>query len=157
MSRDMGQMYFERFQAWATSLSDDDFRQIVYAPKGILNRQEIRKLSGISEQAIKKNPNIKEALRSLEDQLRDRGVLPPLTETGREAQIGPKLYDKTANQATRDSKHVAQLELSNYDLKVRIAEFEKEVEELRSQLASSKESIEAVKDGLTVFTLCPSN
>ena len=40
-------------------MSDDDFRQIVYSPKGILNRQQIKKLAGLSDQAIKKNENVK--------------------------------------------------------------------------------------------------
>jgi hypothetical protein len=136
-------------------MSDDGFRQIVYAPMGILNRQEVKKLAGLSDQAIKKNVRVRAELSQLEDQLRARGVLPPLTESGEKARDGAKLYDKTAKKSVMDSHRVAQLESSNHDLKVRILELERQVEELRSKLTSSKETVEAVKDGLMVFTQCP--
>lgn len=47
--QEQGQIYLERFREWIKSMSDDDFRQIVYSPKGILNRQQIKKLAGLSE------------------------------------------------------------------------------------------------------------
>ena len=56
--QEQGQIYLERFREWIKSMSDDDFRQIVYSPKGILNRQQIKKLAGLSDQAIKKNENV---------------------------------------------------------------------------------------------------
>jgi len=157
MSKAQGQVYLERFRAWSSSMSDDDFRQIVYAPMGILNRQEIKKLAGLSDQAIKKNANVKDELKDLEDRLRERGVLPSLTASGDKAQSAAKLYDKTAKKSGMDSQRVAQLESSNYDLKVRISALEKEVEVLRSKLASSRETVEAINDGLVVFTQCPMN
>jgi chromosome segregation ATPase len=157
MSQEMGQVYLERFRVWAASMSDDDFRQIVYAPNGILNRQEIKKLADISDQAIKKNVNVKQELKALEDRLRERGILPSLTESAKKAQSGAKLYDKTAKKSAMDSQRVAQLESANHDLKVRISKLEKEVEVLQSKLASSKETVEAINDGLVVFTQCPTN
>ena len=155
MSKEMGQVYLERFRAWADSMSDDDFRQIVYVPRGILNRQEIKEQSGLSDQAIKKNPNVKEELKALEDRLREREVLPPLTEAGVKAQAGPKLYDKDARKSSMDAQRAAHLESSNHDLKVRVAELEKEVKELRARLSTSQETVEAVTDGLAAFALCP--
>jgi len=157
MSKEQGQVYLERFMAWSASMSDDDFRQIVYAPMGILNRQEIKKLAGLSDQAIKKNANVKAALKDLEDRLRKRGVLPPLTESGQKAQAGAKLYDKTAKRSSIDSQRVAQLESTNHDLQVRIEKLEKENNALRAKLASSKETVEAINDGLVVFSQCPMN
>ncbi|MFL1484788.1 VPA1267 family protein [Marinobacter sp. LN3S78] len=155
MSQERGQIYLERFQAWSASMSDDDFRQIVYGPMGILNRQEIKKLAGLSDQAIKKNANVKQALKDLEDSLRERAVLPPLTDSGKKAQAGAKLYDKTARRSSADSQRLAQLESTNHDLQVRIEKLEKENEALRSKLASTSETVEAIKDGLVVFTQCP--
>jgi len=70
----------EKFRAWAASMSDDDFLNIVYAPTGGLNKQEIKKLLGLSYQAIKKNAGVVSALKELESELRESGVLPPLTE-----------------------------------------------------------------------------
>jgi chaperonin cofactor prefoldin len=157
MSKEMGQVYLERFQAWAASMSDDDFRQIIYAPKGILNRQDIKKLAGISDQAIKKNANVKSELSCLEEGLRERGVLPALTEQAKQVEGGPKLYDKTAKRTVMDSQRLAQLESVNHDLKVRVSELEKQVEELQSKLGSAKETVEAINDGLSVFTQCSMN
>jgi len=157
MSKEQGQIYLERFTAWSASMSDDDFRQIVYVPKGILNRQEIKKLAGLSDQAIKKNAKVKAALKDLEDGLRDRGILPPQTESGKKVQAGSKLYDKTAKQSSIDSQRVAQLESKNHDLQVRIEKLEQENEALRAKLASSRETVEAINDGLVVFTQCPMN
>lgn len=157
MSKEKGQEYLDRFNAWSASMTDDDFRQIVYAPKGILNRQQIKKLAGLSDQAVKKNAKVVEALRLLEDRLRKRGVLPPLTDAGEKAKSEPKLYDKTSKRSSSDSQRVAKLESTNHDLQVRIEKLEKENEALRSKLASSKETVEAVNDSLTVFTQCPMN
>lgn len=157
MSKEQGKIYVERFKSWSESMSDDDFRQIVYAPMGILNRQEIKKLAGLSDQAIKKNANVKEALKDLEDGLRERGILPQLTEAGNKAQSGAKLYDKTAKRSSMDRQRVAQLESTNHDLQVRIEKLEKDNEVLRSKLASSKETVDAINDGLMVFTQCPMN
>lgn len=157
MSKEQGQIYVERFKAWSESMSDNDFRQIVYALMGILNRQEIKKLAGLSDQAIKKNVKVREALKDLEDALRERGILPQLTDAGNKSQAGAKLYDKTATRSSMDSRRVAQLESINHDLQVRVEKLEKENEVLRSKLASSKETVEAINDGLMVFTQCPKN
>lgn len=157
MSKEKGREYLEKFRAWAASMSDDDFLNIIYAPTGGLNKQEIKKLAGLSDQAIKKNAGVVSALKELESELRDRGVLPPLTEQGEKAQSGPKLFDKKAHSASMDAQRVAHLESDNHDLRVRIDKLEKENEALRSKLCSSKETIEAITDGLAVFTQCPSN
>jgi len=157
MSKEMGQVYLERFQDWAESMSDDDFLQMVNATTGRLNREEIKKRAGISEQAIKKNGNVKSELADLEEELRKRGVLPLLTEAAKQVEAGPKLYDKNAKRAAMDSRRVAQLEAVNHDLKVRVSDLEKQVEELQSKLGSAKETVEAINDGLSVFTLCPMN
>jgi hypothetical protein len=137
-------------------MSDDDYRRIVYAPMGILNRQEIKKLAGLSDQAIKKNAKVKAELRSLENGLRARGVLPPLTVTGEKAQTEPKLYDKAAKRTGMDSRRMALLESENHDLKVQVEKLQKENERLHSKLASSRETVDAITDGLTVFMQCPS-
>lgn len=155
MSKEIGQVYLERFRIWSGTMSDDDFRRIVYAPMGILNRQQIKKHAGLSDQAIKKNASVKQELKNLEDRLRARGVLPPLNDSGKKARAGVKLYDTTAQKSETNSERVAKLESSNHDLRARISELEKEVVKLRSRLASNRETVEAVKDGLMVFTQCP--
>jgi predicted RNase H-like nuclease (RuvC/YqgF family) len=96
------------------------------------------------------------ALKALEDELRERGILPELASAGVKEESGSKFYDKAANKSLMDAQRVAQLESLNHDLKVRVTELEKEIEVLRSKLASSRETVEAVGDGLSVFLQCPS-
>ena len=124
MSQEQGQLYVNAFRAWAATMSDDDFQQIVFAPKGILNRQEIKKLSGLSDQAIKKNATVKEELKQLEDRLRARKVLPPLTETAQARQSEPKRYDPSVNRKALESKRLSALEQENIELKARVATLE---------------------------------
>ena len=152
MSKEQGKIYFENFDKWAESMSDDDFRQIVYAPSGSLNRQDIKKLAGVSDSAIKHNEQVVAALKALEDGLRERGILPPLTENGSSPE--PKLYDPSSRKSGLDAQRVAHLESANHDLKVRVEALEKENEALRSKLASSAETVEAISDGLSIFEAC---
>lgn len=156
--QEQGQIYLERFREWVNSTSDDEFRQIVYAPKGILNRQHIKKLAGISDQAIKKNENIKAELRDLENELRkpERGVLPPLTEAGEESLAAPKLYDASALRSGLDHRRLGKLEAENQDLRVQVERLRRENEELKAKMVSSQETVDAVNDGLMVFLKCPS-
>jgi len=156
MSKEQGDVYLNKFRAWKASMSDDDYRKIVYAPMGILNRQEIKKMAGLSDQAIKKNAKVKTELQALENDLRVRGVLPPLTEKGEKAQAEPKLYDKSAKRSGMDSRRVALLEAENHDLKAQVEKLQKESELLHSKFASSRETVDAITDGLTVFMQCPS-
>ena len=156
MTQETGQVYLEKFRAWKDSMSEDHFRQIVYAPRGILNRQQIKKLAGLSDQAIKKNPNIKAELQNLENDLRDLGVLPPLTELGEQEREEPKLYDRSVGQSKIDSTRVAQLEASNHELQVKVEKLQKENANLKEQLALHKETVDAIDDGLAVFKQCPS-
>lgn len=67
------------FQSWVATQTDDDFKQIIF--RGQLNRGEVAKAIGIGKSALRQNPAIKSALENLEQSLRDRGVLPELTET----------------------------------------------------------------------------
>lgn len=124
MSQEQGQRYVNAFREWAATMSDDAFQQIVFAPKGILNRQEIKKLSGLSDQAIKKNATVKEELKQLEDRLRKRGVLPPLTETAQARQPEPKRYDPSVNRKALESRRLSALEQENIELKARVATLE---------------------------------
>lgn len=157
MSKEQGQRYVDMFEAWAATMTDEDFIQIIYSPMGILNRQEVKKLSGISDQAIKKNPRVKTALSKLEDELRGKGVLPPLSESAKAKQGKPKLYDKNSEQKSRDLMRVSDLEATNHDLRVKVQALEGKIKRLEAQLATNGETIEAVDECHAVFALCPSN
>lgn len=110
------------FQTWASTQSDDDFRQIIH--RGQLNRGEIAKATGFAKSALRQNPAIKEALDKLESDLRERGVLPP--ETG-EKDDAPKLYDHEAPRRMRDAQKNSQLEREVIELRAKVTELETEL------------------------------
>jgi hypothetical protein len=110
------------FQSWVATQTDDDFKQIVF--RGQLNRGEVAKAIGIGKSALRQNPAIKTALENLEQNLRDRGVLPELTETAQAQRSEPKRYDPSVNQRAMESRRLSVLEQENIELKARVATLE---------------------------------
>jgi hypothetical protein len=120
------QQNLEAFEVWKATQNDDDLKQIIY--RGQLNRIEVAKGIGCGKSALNQNPALKEALKTLEDKLRDKGVLPPLTDTTKKDADKPKAYDSTANRKLLDSKRVSSLEAENIELKAKIKELESRLE-----------------------------
>ena len=122
------QQNLEAFEVWKATQTDDDFKQIVF--RGQLNRIEVAKGIGCGKSALNQNPALKKALNALEGELRERGVLPPLTEAAKKNEGKPQAYDNTANQKLLDSKRVSSLEAENIELKAKVNELEKRLERL---------------------------
>lgn len=120
------QQNLEAFEVWKATQNDDDFKQIVF--RGQLNRIEVAKGIGCGKSALNQNPALKEALKILEEELRDKGVLPPLTESAKKNADKPKTYDSTTNRKLLDSKRVSSLEVENIELKAKVNELEKRLE-----------------------------
>ncbi|MGC3836071.1 VPA1267 family protein [Moritella viscosa] len=119
------QQNLEAFEVWKATQTDDDFKQIVF--KGQLNRIEVAKSIGCGKSALNQNPALKKALKTLEEELRDKGVIPPLTESAKK-NADPKAYDSTTNRKLLDSKRVSSLEVENIELKAKVKELEKRLE-----------------------------
>lgn len=107
------------FQSWVATQTDEDFEQIIH--RGQLNRGEVAKAIGIGKSALRQNPAIKKALETLEQDLRDRCVLPPLTETAQLQRSEPKPYDPGVNKRAMESKRLSTLEQENIELKAKVA------------------------------------
>ncbi|CAM3172588.1 VPA1267 family protein [Moritella viscosa] len=120
------QQNLEAFEVWKATQTDDDFKQIVF--KGQLNRIEVAKSIGCGKSALNQNPALKKALKTLEEELRDKGVIPPLTESAKKNADNPKAYDSTTNRKLLDSKRVSSLEVENIELKAKVKELEKRLE-----------------------------
>ncbi|PMM15847.1 VPA1267 family protein [Vibrio breoganii] len=120
------QQNLEAFEVWKATQTDDDFKQIVY--RGQLNRIEVAKGIGCGKSALSQNPALKNALKALEDELRGKGVLPPLTDTAKKNEGKPQAYDNTVNRKLLDSKRVSSLEAENIELKAKVKELEKRLE-----------------------------
>jgi predicted RNase H-like nuclease (RuvC/YqgF family) len=112
----------DSFLVWAATQSNDDFKQILF--NGKLNRGEIAKAVGCGKSALKQNPALKEALETLEENLRDMGVLPPLTDKAKEDADKPKQYDSTSSQRIMESRRLSSLEAENIELKAKVKELE---------------------------------
>ena len=120
------QQNLEAFEVWKATQTDDEFKQIVF--RGQLNRIEVAKGIGCGKSALNQNPALKKALKALEDELRSKGVLPPLTDAAKKNEGKPQAYDNTANRKLLDSKRVSSLEAENIELKAKVRELEKRLE-----------------------------
>lgn len=126
--QEKGKENLAAFKAWIANQTDEDFKQIIY--RGHLNRGEIAIAIGCGKSALNQNPGLKTELQSLEDALRERSVLPPLTESAKSNINKPKQYDNTANRKSLDSKRLSTVEAENVELKARIKELEEKLERL---------------------------
>lgn len=98
----------QRFQTWVASKTDSDFRQMV--SRGVLSRTEIAAECGFAKSALAQNPRIREALKCLEEQLRGRGVLPPLAH-GAEGEGAPVATQRVDSaRAALDAERLSRVE-----------------------------------------------
>ena len=114
------------FQMWAATQSNDDFKQIVF--RGQLNRGEVAKAIGCGKSALNQNPMLRESLKTLEDNLRKKGVLPPFNNTAKKAIKKPKQYDNTVHRKALNSNRLSSLEAENIELKAKVKELEGKLE-----------------------------
>ncbi|WP_086480466.1 VPA1267 family protein [Oceanospirillum sanctuarii] len=110
------------FQRWIATQTDEDFKQIIF--RGQLNRGEIAKATGIGKSALRQNPAIKQALETLEHDLRDRDVLPPMAAQTEAQKSAPKAYDPGVKKRNMESKRLALLEHEVVELRARVATLE---------------------------------
>jgi hypothetical protein len=122
---------YDAFMTWMKTMTDEGFKQIVNFQYKNLNRQEIAKACGFSKSALRQNPDIAEELKKLEDNLRDSGILPPLTKKAKKDKNKPILYDQDANKRTQDTLRSSKLEK-------RVLELEKENSFLKANLERLK-------------------
>lgn len=153
MSQERGERYFELFKAWESIMSDDDYAAIVRGNK--LNRAEIKKLAGVSDESLKRNAKVRGALEALENQLREKGVLPPLSAAGEAAKSGPKKYEQGEKSRAFEAQRMAQLEKENHDLRAQIKVLEERCAAAEKRLLLSQHTQDAINE-LGVFKQCPS-
>ncbi|OED65748.1 hypothetical protein A165_09855 [Vibrio tasmaniensis ZS-17] len=113
----------ETFKAVMLSQRNEFYMQMVY--RGQLNRKDIAKLCDCTTSALRQNPALKKLLENLEEGLRDKGVLPPLSAAGKakKQNSGSKLYDSSGKKGKVDAVRIMQLEQQ-------VAELQAQVEQL---------------------------
>ena len=129
----------DAFHAWVATQSSDDFKQIIH--RGQLKRGELAKAIGCGKSALVQNPALREAIASLENNLREKGFLPPVANqaSDKSSEAHGKAYDNTAKQRSMDSNRVALLEKENLELK-------SQVDALKKKLARFQELSEVLTE-----------
>ena len=117
---------FQLFEAWKSSKRDQDFRQMV--SRGVLSRKEIAKECGFAKSALDQNPRIKALLKQIEDDLRLRGILPPLEKRVAPEEGLPPLRDAAKQHAIRDNERLIRLEQENASLHAENAELKRQLQ-----------------------------
>jgi hypothetical protein len=131
--------YVKNFQLWASTQTDADFTRIM--SRSQLNRGEVAKAVGCGKSALTQNPRLRTSLDDLEDCLRDKGVLPQLTEAAKTNKDKPKKYDQTVNRSIQDNQQKSKLEVENIELKASLAELKVENIELKANLAELEKQL----------------
>lgn len=114
------------FLSWVASKTDDDFREMV--ARGQLSRQEIARECGFAKSALLQNPRVKDALKALEAQLRERKVLPPVAETS-ESDAAPQATPNP--RAAADKARLKRLESENASLRAELTQVRADLERYR--------------------------
>lgn len=125
-----GQTARDNFDSWMATMDGDSYRQMINLQTGKLKRGDIVKAIGCDRGAFKANGSCGPKLKKLEDDLRDRGVLPALK--AKADTDKPKEHDSTASRRILDSNKSAKLERENIELRAKI-------KELESKLACNQE------------------
>jgi predicted RNase H-like nuclease (RuvC/YqgF family) len=129
--RDAAKVTVAAFEAWKATQDDDSYSQIIY--RGSLSRSEICKAIDCGRSALRQNPELKRQLDELEDNLRKRNVLPPLTAEAKakKADTSPKLYSGEGKKLATQSNRLQALEVEVIDLRAKNAELERELSRLK--------------------------
>ena len=108
------------FITWAASKTDDEFRSL--AARGVLSRSDIIDECGFNRSALRQNPRIRAALQKLEDQLRERGVLPKAAAKASGEPVETPTPSAIGTSSFRDAERLKRLEQENAALRAELAE-----------------------------------
>lgn len=94
--------------------------------RGVLSRKDISAECGFSGSVLSQNPRVKEALISLEGDLRERGVLPSLANIADDEPAKPSnLRLSSQRTSARDAERLNRLEQENASLKAENGELKR--------------------------------
>lgn len=127
--KQLGEQNLAIFNGWVASKSDADYKSIVI--RGVLSRTEIARECGFAKSALDQNPRIKQALRTLEDGLRERGILPQAAGSAEQAAAMP-MREPSQHQSARDADTLRRLQIENAAQKAEIAELKQRLAKYES-------------------------
>lgn len=109
-----------QFATWVASKTDDDFRSMVL--RGVLSRTDIAAECGFAKSALSQNPRIRDGLKELERQLRERGILPKLATEAVDGPSESRMRKVEGIGGARDAERLKRLEQENASLRAELAE-----------------------------------
>lgn len=115
------------FLSWIASKTDFEFREMTV--RGQLSRQEISRECGFTRSVFAQNPRIKDALKTLEDELRARDVLPVLAESS-EPDGSPPVPQLDGRERL-DQQRLKRLESENASLRAELTKLRTDLEHYR--------------------------
>lgn len=122
----LSEQNFIAFNTWLASKTDVDFRQLV--SRGVLSRKEIAIECGFSKSALDQNPRIKAGLKAAEQDLRERGILPPIAEKSPEQTAEPLMREVGKQKLGLDAERLRRLEQENASLRSENGELKRQME-----------------------------
>ena len=115
----------DTFLSWVASKTDADFREM--ASRGQLNRKEIASECGFAKSVLLQNPRVKDSLKALETELRERGILPPVADPA----TPPPASEAPNPRAVADKARLKRLETENASLRAEVMELRGQLERYR--------------------------
>lgn len=112
-----------KFTTWVASKTDAEYRDMVV--RGVLSRTEIAAECGFAKSALAQNPRIRDALRSLEASLRERGVLPAVVSQAEQPPDRSASRASDSGRLAQDAERLARLERENASLRAEIGELKR--------------------------------
>ena len=116
------------FLSWSASKTGADFREVVL--RGQLNRKEIARECGFAKSVLLQNPRVRDSLKSLEADLRERGILPPPAVIEGAAPVAATTESITP-RAAADKARLKRLEVENAALRAELMELRDQLERYR--------------------------
>lgn len=145
----------QAFNLWVASKTDYDYRQM--AIRGVLSRVEIARECDFGKSALTQNPDIKEALRKLEDELRERHVLPPVAVAAEKPDV-LRLRPSHRQSPECNPERLQHLEQENASLRAIRDDLTQRLsrsEELREELAQRLSRYEVIHQALVTTGRTP--
>lgn len=113
------------FLSWVASKTDADYREMVL--RGQLSRKEIARECGFAKSVLLQNPRVRDALRTLEAQLRARDILPPVADPATRAPPAEAPNPRVA----ADKARLKRLEAENAALRAELMELRDRLDRYR--------------------------
>ena len=135
--------YYQTFLLWTTNKTTDDYRQYINRATGELNRREIARECDFRPQVLKTNSQISELLKSIEDDLREKGILPQKVDDDEKE---PRVVIAETSGNVMHAVELKRLQEENQLLKIEKSELEKKLKKRKEELKKCKKKLK--KHGL---------